>query len=160
MSLAACLGDIIQKNDSLEINNSSSFNPLRLFIRWWNLSRVTKNNFKILKKLFDTDIYKTNVKKAQEEEIREILGLLINLEGNIFRQMQIISSSKFPFFIIPSLKSASRMLEKENKFVEEKIDDYELSLNNDFLKAMEQIVDGANNSNIDISKVKNIASIL
>lgn len=160
MNNVICLGELSQKEELLEKKINLASNPIKFLFTAIICSYVVKGNFKKLKKGFESKEYISSIAATSEDDMRKILEQLKYLGKSNSKWEKKLLSINSKFYLKPFLKVCTKTLHKENEFISEKIDDYKLALNNDFFSAAEKIIDGVNSSRLDVSKVKNIGTIV
>ena len=153
-----CIDELSQKEESLmtELDRSSSLTMhFFLLIRSIYAKRVC---YRKMKKIFESEKYKSDISKTSEEGMKKILNQLTLLKTINTQAGNKVLSLGAKFYFRPFIKVWTKKFNRENEFISEKIDDYKLALNNDFYLAIEKIIDGVDKSQLDISKVRMFGS--
>lgn len=159
METVACIDEISQKEDNLlkqiHIFSNSIRNIFIGLIVYFGIRYIYRN----LKQVFESSDYNDFIANAKVKDRRSLLNKLEQLlekseqiKERLLRIIQIYPQ--------PLLKTSLKNTKILNDYLEEKIEDYKLALNNNFINSMKKIVDGVNNNNLDLNKVKRGGSFL
>jgi hypothetical protein len=154
-----CLGNFFEHEEIIHarVSETTSFSE-RMFASIY-VCREIKKQLKDVRRLFSGGNYQKIVDKMSIEDMKELIPTLktfINRQDKVVTKLEEINKS----LAKPFVKSAIKNIKIINDILEDKIQDFTLAADSEFIGAVEKILDGAANHNLDINRVPNLGSFV
>lgn len=154
-----CLGDFSEHEEIIHNRINEAAPLLKRILMPISVCHETRELLKEVREWFFNKNYQQLANQMLIEDMREIIPTLVRLikrqDAIIAKLEQIRYASAKPF-----VRIAIKNLKSTNHIFEDKIQDFALAANTEFIEAAEKILDGALNHNLDIDRVPKLGSFV